>query len=651
MILPRRIRILPLLAIVPLTACDGTREWLRGPAAAAAYAAPLASDTSVVTVRRVWSAAPSSGLKIDIQVGSILPDGSGLATTYWETGQPAIFDLASRTYRRFSVNDHLYGAGFAIETAVSRDGSQIAFQWYTGVWPTHLLVVDEATGESRTIMSADSASYFSPATWNPAGDSVYVLVWPPLDQDGAVKLVLVPVDGGPPRVVHSIPSGAAPWRAILSPDGQWLLYEHRLSASQPAGSDIYIINVHGGGARPLVEHPGVDKLVGWLPDTDVVLFSSERSGTTDLWSLRVSNGRPISEPRLVSPGFFRSTAVGFGDGALFYRVATGSYGVAVINADPRSGELLGAASAPLQHLNTLPRAQAWSPDGHSLAAPTPQDGPHAITVHPMDTGASRVFWLDEDLQALVVEWAADGRALFVRAARARSDPRSPHHFLRLNLVTGTTTRLFAAEEPIESVHIWRFLVTPDGRSIIQRKQRTLDDGRTEMRLVLRSLADGGERVLHRTADFIPEFSISTDGTRLAFVQQVWGKSDSLFVMQIDGSQPLKAVASWRYDAVSLLGWLPAGNALLAARLTEDGTGEEILRVGLDGVVTVVGMSPFRPVRGQPVQGAYRSRLVLSPAGNRLAHAVHNTGEELWRMDGLHELFGRNAAGAGRPNRR
>jgi Tol biopolymer transport system component len=242
-------RMLPFVAVGSLTACDGTGNWLRGPAAASASAAPLARDTSVVTVRRVWSATPSSGLKIDIQVGSILPDGSGLATTYWETGQPAIFDLASRTYRRFSVNDHLYGAGFAIETAVSRDGSQIAFQWYTRQSLTHLLVVDVATGESRTIMSADS--YISPAAWNPAGDSVYVLVWPPLDQDGDVKLVLVPVEGGPPRVVHTLQSRAMPWRAILSPDGQWLLYEHGLSASQAAGSDIYIINVHSGGARPL----------------------------------------------------------------------------------------------------------------------------------------------------------------------------------------------------------------------------------------------------------------------------------------------------------------------------------------------------------------------------------------------------------------
>jgi dipeptidyl aminopeptidase/acylaminoacyl peptidase len=456
-----------------------------------------------------------------------------------------------------------------------------------------------------------------------------------------VKVVLIPIAGGAARLVHTIPSRALPWRASLSSDGRWLLYEHGLSRDYHARSDIYVIDVQGGGARPLIEYPGVDGLVGWLPGTDVVLFNSDRSGTTDLWSVRVANGRVSEEPRRVRSGFFRSEAVGFGGGALFYRVRTGSHGQAVVNVDPRSGVLLGSASPPLEHLNTVPRGQAWSPDGQTLAVPTQ---PGAITYHSMQTGESRRFWLNEGLVALSIEWAADGKALYLRVAGKAMAPTGPHHFLRLDLVTGTMTRLFAEDDSDEPVPIRRFLATPDGRSIILRQQRTLDDGRTGMELVLRSLEDGSDRVLHRTAGFIPEFSISADGTRLAFVQQVWEKTDSLFVMRLDGSQPLRLVTSWEYDAVSLLGWLPAGDALLGARLTEDRTGEEILRIELDGSVTITGISPFRPMRGGPVQGYHRSRLALSPAGNRLAHHVVASGEELWRMDGLYELFGRKAAG-------
>ncbi|MCA1790207.1 MAG: hypothetical protein LC667_10210, partial [Thioalkalivibrio sp.] len=313
---------------------------------------------------------------------------------------------------------------------------------------------------------------------------------------------------------------------------------------------------------------------------------------------------------------------------------------AVINVDPQSGALLGAASPPLQDLRrAFYRALAWSPDGQTLAASDWGQGSRTITLLSMETGESRVFWLDENIYPLRIEWAADGQALFVRAGQAGwMVPSGPNHLLRLDLVSGATTRLFAAADPEEAS---RFRATPDGRSIVLRQRRVLDGDRTEMKLVIRSLEDGSERELHRTSGFIPEFSISADGAQLAFMQ-AGENSDSLFVMRMDRSQPLRAVATWDHswdDAESLLGWLPAGSALLAARMTEDRTGEEILRIDLDGSTTVVGISPFPPARGQRgVQGANRSRLVFSPAGDRLIHMVADIRGELWRMDGLHELF-------------
>jgi Tol biopolymer transport system component len=638
----RSMRILPLLAIVVLPGCDATGNWLRGHGATMAYAAPLTSDTSVVTTRRVWSSAPNVRSNI-LDLSSTMPDGAGIATTEWPTGDPAILDLATREFRRFRVNDAPYDTGLALKTLASPDGSQIVLLWMNqrpDEWEG-LRVVDVATGASRLIMTRDTASEGQPwpVAWTPAGDSVFALLYERNHRSG-VQLVLVPVAGGTPRLVHTMPPREDPGRMSLSPDGRWLLYGHG-NQRERERADIGILDVQGGGVRPLIEHPGVDLLVGWLPGTDVVLFSSDRSGTTDLWSVPVSNGRASAEPRLVRSGFFRSDAIGFGGGALFYRVRIGSSGQAVINLDPRSGTLLGAASPPLDRFGGGPRSQAWSPDGHTLAAPTGQ----AVTLHSMETGKSRVYWLEGDAHPLTIAWGADSNELFLRAGEAGGMvPTGPHHFLRLDLVTGTTTRLFAEEDPEEKSSIWRFLVTPDARSIILRKQHTLDDGRTEMKLLLRSMEDGSERELYSTPGFIPEFSLSADGTRLAFVQQIWEKSDSLFVMRLDGSQPPQSIANWDYDAVSLLGWLPGGSALLGARLTEDTTGEEILRIELDGSFTVVGMSPFRPIRGARVQGYRRSRLVLSPAGNRLAHHVDASREELWRMDGLHELFARNGSG-------
>jgi len=638
----RTMRVLPLLVLLPLLGCDGAGNWLRGSGAATAFAAPLANDTTVVTARRVWSSVPDSRISLDM--GTIMPNGAGMAVTDRVFGDPAVFDLASKELSRFRVNNEPYDTGLALNPLASPDGSQIAFSWFSlPEQDASLGLVDGATGESRMLLAPDTAAIGwqpFPVAWTPTGDSVFTLLWP--DQGaGRVKLVLIPAEGGATRLVHTIPRYAGEEQMSLSPDGRWLLYTHDHPRAQPRQSDIYVIDVQGGGARPLVEHPSLDLLVGWLPGTDVVLFSSDRSGTTDLWSVRVANGRASAEPQMVRSGFFRSEAVGFGGDGLFYKVTTGSRGPAIVNVDPQSGAVVGSASPPLADLGSaMIRGPAWSPDGQTLAAVTRERGNlGTIALHSMQTGESRVYWLDEGMHPLVLEWAADGNALLVRAGQAgRMVPTGPHQFLRLDLVTGTTTRLFTAADPEEPIPLWHFLATPDDRSIVLRQQRTLDDDRTEMKIVLRSLEDGSERALHRTSDFIPEFSLSADGTQLAFMQQVWENSDSLFVLRMDGSEPLRAVATWDPDEVTLLGWLPTGNALLAARLTEDATGEEVLRVELDGSTTVVGISPFTPGRGQRVQGFYRSRLVLSPAGNRLAHLVSDIGEELWRMDGLHELF-------------
>jgi len=326
----KSIRILPLLAVLALPGCDGHGEWLRSQAAATAYAAPLAGDTTVVTTRRVWSSPPNAEQRIGVHSSTIMPSGTGLATLDWVTGDPGILDLVSRDFHRFRFNDQPYDTGTSLDPVVSPDGGQITFLWFDFNKPDpSLLVVDVATGESRTIMTADPVSVNSiwPLAWTPAGDSVFAYTHPHDQRAGAVEVLLIPAAGGTPRLVHTIlPGRMGRGRTSVSPDGRWILYAHELSRGQQRRSDIYIVDVRGGGARPLVEHAALDQPVGWLPGADIVLFSSDRSGTTDLWSVRVVNGRAIGEPRLVRSGFFRSEAVGFGGGGFFYAGGNGLQG-------------------------------------------------------------------------------------------------------------------------------------------------------------------------------------------------------------------------------------------------------------------------------------------------------------------------------------
>ena len=77
----RPTRLLPLLALVPLLGCDGGADWVRGSATTTAYAAPLVSDTTVVTTRRLWSWSRPSPADFTFGGSTVMPNGAGIAGT------------------------------------------------------------------------------------------------------------------------------------------------------------------------------------------------------------------------------------------------------------------------------------------------------------------------------------------------------------------------------------------------------------------------------------------------------------------------------------------------------------------------------------------------------------------------------------------
>ena len=72
----------------------------------------------------------------------------------------------------------------------------------------------------------------------------------------------------------------------------------QLQQEGASASDIFLLEADGGREVRLVDHPADDKVVGWAPDGRL-LFTSNRSGTRDLYALRVSDGRADGEPELI----------------------------------------------------------------------------------------------------------------------------------------------------------------------------------------------------------------------------------------------------------------------------------------------------------------------------------------------------------------
>ncbi len=86
------------------------------------------------------------------------------------------------------------------------------------------------------------------------------------------------------------------WSADFSPDGSWLVF--RSSSPQ---EDLFLIHADGSELRQLTNDPARDRAPRWSPDGRKILFSSNRSGKYEAWTIRPDGGGLTQITHLASP--------------------------------------------------------------------------------------------------------------------------------------------------------------------------------------------------------------------------------------------------------------------------------------------------------------------------------------------------------------
>src|SRR5262249_14337935 len=141
-----------------------------------------------------------------------------------------------------------------------------------------------------------------------------------------VQLALVSADDGSVRPIRDL-GDASTEHASISPDGQFIVYD---GPQKPlaAARDIFIVRNDGSGDRRLIEHAANDSNPVWSSDGLDVLFASDRSGTTDVWSVAVRGGLAQSEPQMIHRNIGRLWLRGLTDtGSYFYEATIGAVDV------------------------------------------------------------------------------------------------------------------------------------------------------------------------------------------------------------------------------------------------------------------------------------------------------------------------------------
>jgi Tol biopolymer transport system component len=168
----------------------------------------------------------------------------------------------------------------------------------------------------------------------------------------------------------------------------------------------------------LIEHPAADSVIAWTPDGEGLLFNSDRTGTQDVWFIRVAEGRPLGNPLLVKAGVGSIWPMGItSQGALFYGLQGGGSDVYEVSVDPRTGKISSPAKRAVllnEGHNAYPD---YSPDGKHLAyiftvsMPTIQ-ARQVLGILTLETG--RVRELHPDLATFgYPQWAPDGSTVSV----------------------------------------------------------------------------------------------------------------------------------------------------------------------------------------------------------------------------------------------
>jgi Tol biopolymer transport system component len=466
-------------------------------------------------LRLVWA---KEGLDAE---GSVTPDGRYLSFVDYETGDLAVRDLVSGTDRRLTnkgtweQSDEMAGA-----SKWSRDGRRIAYQWYDKDGVLELRVLDLKDSSIRTIHRWTDQDWAEAFDWSPDGRHVlaafFVAATPAQGKETGVGLIAAE-DGSIRRLKGRFENSMDyASRFLLSPDGKFMAYDAPPDVEGTGSHDIFLLSLDDQAEWPLIQHPENDQPVAWSPDGQGLLFTSDRTGSQDLYLLPMSDGKPQESPRLIKSGLSGGPLGMTSRGELYLGSSGSANDIYVIDADvqkwkarapakklalPNQGRVREAAYAPdgqrmafishrmggrqpvlsildektgqIRELN--PRLPGFSflhwvpPDGHDLSVVmTDKDGRIEIYRVDAQTGKTGLLVRFEKGQGSQAQaWSADGKRFFFTA---RSDGKRYVH--AYNLETGKNERLPGSPDDACFVAIspdgeWLAVINGNGRRTIK----------------------------------------------------------------------------------------------------------------------------------------------------------------------------------------
>lgn len=590
-------------------------------------------EAQQTSARRVW-ADPVEDAR---DGGSLSPD----AKFYAFSARPGAADLAIRTLATGETH-YLTGSrapqktsdAHAYTPVFSRDGKQLAYAWDIDTVGGYEVRVINIDGSSAHAIYRPVGDYGPiPTDWTPDGRFVVAMESTP---DRMVRLLILPVAGGPPRILKSFLDWERPTQAQVSPDGKYLAYDYRPRQDR-AERDVYLLALDGTPEASVATGPSDDRLVGWTPDGRLV-FASDRNGSPAVWAQRVENGHARGEPALVKKDLWRSTGLQMtANGTFFYAVQTGDRDVCSAAIDAATGRLLSKPVSITQHPGEPYSIPDISAGGRFIAyligSPEVRSQKYArfgtttIAVQSLHGGQSRT--LRPKLAGITrFKWGLDDETLIVDARDDKGRPVSQ----RLDLKTGEASITNYADHlpSFSADREWTFEFVGLGSKMRDRVWRVVAHHR----------ADGAERELYATPEpgWAPVGSgvrssllVSPDGQSLVFSLGHNGDStyaQRLMVIGTQGGSPRELVSPTAFPHTVLrpASFTPDGKYILL--MTSEFAGPPPWGPSRLWRVPIAGGAP------QPIEMPRTDfdLPILSPDGRSLLFTAGKVAVEYWVLE-------------------
>jgi len=455
-------------------------------------------------LRLVWE-----GPDVEL-MGAPSPDGRFVCYTDWETGDLAVHDLQTGGKRRLT-GQTAWDGSWAESSRWSPDGRLIAYTWDMGV-TAELRIVGLDGAKPRVLYQG--GGYPSVKDWSPDGRQILAVVY---SEKGDPSFSLISVSDGSIRHIKKtgLPAGFMNGQMRFSPDGRSIAFDLR--------NDIDLLSTDGKTEGPLVRHPANERLLGWTPDGNHILFASDRSGSIDAWILPVTEGRPGGEAELLRKDIGEISPLGLTrDGAFFYGHGKDTQKIYLASLERKAGAFRATyqrVELPYEGRNHAPE---YSPDGKRLAyirqAVPRMDGSNALYVFSPETGEEKKTALNLQ-QVSSVAWAPDGSSIMIsgfdemRTFIGRIDPG-----------TGEIKEIFPSDKDVREELYMAPAWSPDGQIVYCIHGVQLTTAEPSLSIIAKDLSTGRTWDVYKmNAPFnFPMISVSPDGQWLAALEHPRG---------------------------------------------------------------------------------------------------------------------------------